>query len=333
MTPRTSEMRDPRTRRRWLRRPHVLALVVGVAYGLVANGPAWAIDWNEVAEREIPLLYPGQSSWEWNLTQDEHSGAKKFRGGKDCKACHEGEEREIGEKIVTGKKLEPAPIPGKPGSLTLRVKAAHDGDRLYLRLAWQGGKPSGGKKMDDEYATRVTMMLDDGSVKEATRAGCWSSCHDDAVGMASAPVGKEITKYLVASRTKVTRQGGGESFKTPKELEQLLRQGTFIEFWQALLNPGRPARTADGYILDKRHENESLAITAEAALEGGQWVVILSRKLTLGAPGHKDLVPGKTYTVGFAVHDDHANHRFHHVSFEHTLVLNKGSADLVVVKQ
>jgi cytochrome c-type protein NapC len=311
----------------------VLALVVGVAYGLAANGPAWAIDWNGVAEVEIPLLYPGQSSWEWNLTQDDHSGAKKFRGGKDCKACHKGEEQEIGEKIVTGKKLEPSPIPGKLGSFTLKVKTAHDGDRLYVRMAWQGGKPGAGKKMDADYAARVTLMLDDGSVKEATRAGCWGSCHDDAVGMASAPAGKEITKYLGASRAKVTRQGGGEHLKLPAEIEQLLTQGTFIEYWQARLNPGQPARPADGYILEKRHEQTPPVVGAETTFSNGQWVVVLSRALKVGKTGYKDLVPGKTYTVGFAVHDDYANHRFHHVSFEHTLVLDQGKADLVAMKR
>jgi hypothetical protein len=29
----------------------------------------------------------------------------------------------------------------------------------------------------------------------------------------------------------------------------------------------------------------------------------------------------------FAVHDDYANHRFHHVSFETTLVLDQGRAN------
>jgi cytochrome c-type protein NapC len=187
--------------------------------------------------------------------------------------------------------------------------------------------------MDDRYAARVTMMLDNGSVKEATRAGCWGTCHDDAVGMASAPAGKEITKYLAASRTKVTRQGGGENFKSPADLEQLLKQGLFVEYWQARLNPQQPARAADGYILDKRHEQTAPIVDADATFGNGQWVVVLSRALKPGKPGYKDVVAGKTYTIGFAVHDDYANHRFHHVSFEHTLVLDEGKADLVAVKR
>ena len=129
------------------------------------------------------------------------------------------------------------------------------------------------------------------------------------------------------------RRGGGENFKSPEEIEALLKQGTFIEYWQAALNPGRPPRAADGYVLDKRHENGSPVVSGEALYTSGQWVVVLSRALKAGKPVHKDLVPGKTYTVGFAVHDDYANHRFHHVSFEYTLVLGEGKADLVAVKR
>lgn len=300
--------------------------------GVLAGAPVHAIDWNAVPEQEVTLLYPGQGSWEWALTQDDHSGAKKFREGKNCFACHKGEEKDMGAKIVTGKKLEPAPIPGKPASLALKVKTAHDGERLYFHFQWPAAK-AGGKQMDPKYAARVTVMLDDGGVKEAARAGCWGSCHDDAIGMASAPAGKDITKYLIASRTKVTRQGGGENFKSANELQQLLKQGVFLEYWQARVNPGQPAQAADGYVLDKRHENKAPLATAQAQLDGGTWTVVVSRKLKVGGEARKDIVPGKTYSIGFALHDDHANHRFHHVSFERTLALDPGKADFVAVKK
>lgn len=300
------------------------------ALGLLAAGPALAVDWSKVAAREVVLFYPGQASWEWALTESDHSGAKKFREGKNCKGCHEGEQKDIGAKIVSGKKLEPAPIAGKPGSLPVKIQTAHDGERLYVRLEFQGAAPSG-KKMDPDYAAHVTMMLDDGNVKEAARAGCWGSCHDDAIGMASAPAGVEITKYLVASRTKVTRQGGGENFKAAGELEKLRGNGVFLEYWQARLNPGQPARARDGYILDKRHANTTPAVTAEASHSGNKWSVVLSRKLKAGA-GYKDLVPGKTYNIGFAIHDDYADHRFHYISLENTLVLDQGQADFVARK-
>lgn len=305
----------------------------GVLLGVAIGFPVQAIDWNAVKEQEVMLFYPGQASWEWSLTQTDHSGAQKFREGKDCFACHKGEEKDIGALIASGKKLEPAPIAGKPGSLPLKVKTAHDGERLYFRFEWQAVKPAGGKKMDPEVAARVTVMFDDGGVREATRAGCWGTCHDDAIGMASAPPGKEISKYLVASRTRVTRQGGGENFKASAELQQLLKQGVFMEYWQARLNPGQPAQATDGYILDKRHKQPSPAASAEARFDGGKWVVVLSRRLKAGGEGRKDIVPGKTYALGFAVHENHADHRFHYVSFERTLVLDQGKADFVAVKK
>jgi len=55
----------------------------------------------------------------------------------------------------------------------------------------------------------------------------------------------------------------------------------------------------------------------------------LSRKLNAGA-GFVALVPGKHYTVAFAIHSGHTSKRFHYVSFERSLVLDQGSADFVV---
>ncbi|MCG6872995.1 MAG: ethylbenzene dehydrogenase-related protein [Gammaproteobacteria bacterium] len=294
--------------------------------------PVWAIDWNGVPVTDVTLFYPGQSSLEWAMTEDDHSGAKKFRAGKDCFECHDGEEKDIGAKIVSGKKLEPNPIAGKPGTLALKVQAAHDAERLYLRLSWTGGATSG-THMDPKYAERVTVMFDDGSVKEASRAGCWASCHDDAQGMASAPEGKKITKYLWGSRTKITRQGGGENFKADAELAQQLAGGQFLEFWQARLNPGQPAEAVQGYVLEKRQTISSPAVSAEASQQGNAWTVVFSRPLQSGGAGQKAIVAGTTYSVGFAVHDDYASHRFHHVSFGRTLVLDQGKADIVAVKK
>lgn len=299
---------------------------------LLAALPAQAVDWSQVPERELTLFYPGQASWEWALTERDHSGGPKFREGRSCRSCHEGEERDIGAAIVGGGALEPAPIPGKAGSLTLRVKAAHDGERLYFRLRWQPGPPLA-KKLDPDVASRVTVMLDDGSVREAGRAGCWGSCHDDAMGMASAPEGGRIQKYLGASRVRLTRQGGGENLKPEAELEQLIGQGVFLEYWQAKLNPGQAAQAVGAHILERRHKDPQTPVRAEANFADGEWTVLLSRPLKAMARGQKTLAPGKTYMVAFAVHDGHADHRYHYVSFEHSLTLDGGSADFVAGKR
>lgn len=309
-----------------------------VSYRLVAGAvavlllpaclPAQAVDWSQVPERELVLFYPGQASWEWALTERDHSGGPKFREGRGCRGCHEGEERDIGAAIVGGGALEPAPIPGKAGSLALRVKTAHDGERLYFRLQWKAGQPLA-KKLDPAVASRVTVMLDDGSVREAGRAGCWGSCHDDAMGMASAPAGGRIQKYLGASRVRLTRQGGGENLKPEAELEQLIGQGMFLEYWQAKLNPGQAAQAIGAHILERRSEHPDSPVRADASFADGEWTVLLSRPLKAMARGQKTLEPGKAYMVAFAVHDSHADHRYHYVSLEHSLSIDGGDGDFV----
>jgi hypothetical protein len=307
--------------------------LAAVAFGLVTATPALAIDWNAVTGKEVVLFYPGQASFEWALTQSDHSGAKKFREGKKCKECHDGEQADIGKKVVSGKKLEPAPIAGKRGSIPVTVKTAHDAENLYVRLEWPDAPPPSAPPMDPEFEVKATFMLDDGTIAAATRAGCWATCHDDAIGMASAPPDKRITKYLVRSRTKVTRHGGGENYKPSDVLDKMLQGGEYMEFWQARLNKGAAAVASDGYVLEKRYQSDSPVATAEAEFANDRWSVVLSRKLAGAGPHHKDIVAGKTYTVGFAIHDAHAEHRFHHVSFEYSLVLDQGEADFVAAKQ
>jgi hypothetical protein len=307
---------------------HTLALAGMLLLGATN---AAAVDWSSVEAREVVLFAPGQGSWEWALTEKDHSGAPKFREGKNCRSCHDGEQHDIGKRIASGEKLEPAPVAGKPGSTTLQVRTAHDGTRLYVQLSWKAAPPSGGT---GDVPARVTVMLaDSAAVKEAGRAGCWASCHDDAVGMASAPQGSKITKYLGSSRVKLARTGGGENFKPDDALAQLLQQGLFLEYWQARLDPAKPAVPVSGWILDRRHEHEPPASAAEATFANGTWTVVLSRALAPTGTNQVALAPGRTYALGFAVHDDYAEHRHHHVSFEYTLALDGGSADFVAKKQ
>lgn len=296
-------------------------------------GSAFAVDWESVQGKDVTLFYPGQASWEWVLTKTDHSGAPKFREGKNCRGCHQGEEADIGNLIVSGKKLEPTPVAGKRGAIPVNVRTAHDGQKLYIRLQWQAQDLAGAPRMDPDYATKVTVMLDDGAITEAGRAGCWGACHDDADAMASSQSGREIEKYLIRSRTKMSRQGGGLNFKPDADLAKMAAGGEFFEFWQARLNPGAPARAVHGYILKDRTETTPTVVEATAQFQNGSWTVVLSRPLKAGGPHHKALEAGKTYAMGFAIHDAHAAKRFHHVSFEHTLSLNAGSTDFVARQQ
>ncbi len=65
----------------------------------------------------------------------------------------------------------------------------------------------------------------------------------------------------------------------------------------------------------------------------GQWVVVFSRKLNAAGAGRRAIEPGKVYPIGIAIHDGFADGRRHHVSLERTMQLDKGKADIIVVKQ
>jgi cytochrome c-type protein NapC len=289
---------------------------------------AHAVDWNKVNGKDVVLFYPAQMSWEMLLTQSDHSGAGKFREGKNCAGCHEGEEKASGKLLVGDKSTEPTPIAGKPGFIMANVKTAHDGDRIYVRVEVDPGQqPDAG--MDKDFATKIAVMIDDGKVPEATRAGCWATCHDNLTRMPSGGT-VETTKYLTRSRVAMSRKGGAD-LKPAAELDKIRAEGGYLEYWQARLNPGKPAVAVDGTILEKRAENATPAVSVEAVESGTKWTVIFSRKMSAGAP-HKDIVAGKSYTIGVSVHAGHAHQRFHYVSLEKTLAVDAGKADFVATR-
>lgn len=292
--------------------------------GFLISGSAGAVDWSGVEATRIMMFYPGQSSWENVLTPSDHDGAEKFRGGKDCLECHEDEEIEMGDTIVSGEKHEPDPVAGKPGSLAVDVKAAYDDERLYIQLAWDDTGFTA-PEPESEALVHVNMMLGDGSVPSYSRGGCWATCHADLRGMPHGSPELDLTKYLARSRTQVTRTGGGTDYKPDSELQSMLSDGMFIEYWQAVIpEAGAEAVPASGYILDQRHESDTPSIDAAAALDGGRWTVVMSRPLSAAGSGQKSLSEGNEYLVGLAIHDGHADGRRHYVAFKRTLTLGDG---------
>ena len=306
------------------------AAIVG---GMLVSGSAGAVDWSSVPATKLTLFYPGQTSWEFILIPSQHDGAEKFRGGKDCLECHKGEEPDMGKDMVTGKKHEPDPIPGKAGSLPVDVRTTYDQQRLYFQLSWKDTGFKAPKPQSDKLL-HVNLMLGDGTVPSFERGGCWATCHADLKGMPSAAAGKDLTKYLARSRTKVTAEGGDENYKSDSELEDMLNKGMFIEYWQAVIaDKSAKAVPVDGYILEKRHVNDKPMVNTEASLKDGTWTVTLSRPLKPSGPGEKDLSEGHTYYVGFAIHDGYADGRRHYVSFKRSLTLGGGDGELIAKKQ
>ncbi len=299
-------------------------LVTGLASFIVAlSAPVvMAFDWQAIPAQELTLFHPGQISWEWLLTPADHPGASGIRGGNTCRTCHEGQQADIGTSLA---KADGAVTNSPPASLTLKVQTARDRQRFYLRASWP-------VRSTADQASLFTVMFDDGQLTEATRAGCWGACHDDLKGMPSATANDARSKYLIASRSKVTRQGGGDNFKLPSELAALRAQGKFFEYWQARISASAPPQVLDGYVLEQRHVHSQSALDVEARQEGGRWIVELSRPLATDTPGRKTFAIGTTYTLGFAVHESSDTGRSHYVSFGYSLKLAPGSADLTAIR-
>lgn len=329
------------------------AAAVGTGGGSVAAN----VDWNAVPVTDMTLFYPGQASFEWVQNGRSHGGARPFtKGGDACTTCHAKELETIGEKLVAGGDLEPTPIPGKPGTIAASIQAAHDDENLYVRLQWpdNGHNPApfvDGGKMDPDNQIKVAMMITGTGIEFGEQSGCWASCHADNTYMpfdpgADAIAGnadvagrleakETITKYLSESRTKVEIKGrrgkalgGWDKLKPAEEIDQMLADGTYLD----LLRVYADGSATNGYLLDRRVKNGG-EIAAQADLSGGMWTVVFSRPLNSGTPGDVPLEAGNTYTVGFAIHDDHAAARFHHVTLDTSMALDDDGAQINVVKQ
>ncbi|WP_366525143.1 NapC/NirT family cytochrome c [uncultured Roseibium sp.] len=325
----------------------------GGATGTVAAN----IDWNAVPATDLTLFYPGQASFEWVQNGKTHGGARPLtKGGDTCMTCHAAELEAIGNKIVAGGETEPTPIPGKRGIINTTIQAAHDDENLYVRVQWPDAPHNpapfvDGGKMDPDNQVKVAMMIAGTGIEMGETTGCWASCHADNTYMPFDPGAEAIagnadvagrleatdtiTKYLTESRTKVEvkgrrgkAQGGWDQLKSAEEISQLFEDGTYLD----LLRVYADGTSSNGYLLERRIVNDG-EMSAEANLSAGIWTVVFSRPLNSGAPGDIPLEPGKTYTVGFAIHDDYAAARFHHVTLNTSLALDDNTAQINVAKQ
>lgn len=279
----------------------VLALGTG---GATAAAPA---DWSKVAAKDITLFHPGVSPLEWITKGTEHGGARALKKGETCADCHSDETGDMGKKMASGQKLEPSPIAGKAAAIPVKVQAAHDGDTLYLRFSWTQPKTSGAAKMDDKNPVKIAFMLESGGkVELADQAGCWASCHTDSRTMPGAADTKK--KYV---------KGGS------------LAEGRFYDLvqWRSGEKKG-----FDGHVTDTRvMEGGKALVSADGKLDGDSWSVVFARKLA-GGEGDVTLETGKIYNFGFAIHDDSAAGRYHHVSLGYKLGID-AKADITAAKQ
>jgi len=315
-------------------------------------------DWSAVPARKITLFYPGQSSMEWVLNGRDHGGARAFiKAGDRCFACHDEEAAAMGEKIVTGEKLEPQPIPGKRGSIPVDVQAAHDGERLHLRFTWPDAPHApvpfvDGGKMDPDNQVKLTAIFVNDEVAYADRAGCWGTCHHDLRTMPDAPdqaardasglgtrldLAAGVTKYLEESRTEIeikgsdgAPRGGWNKLKDDAAVQAEIASGHVVDMLR--YKSGAQAVEA-GTVLAERRLVASDAASATATLADGTWSVVLSRPLAAVGEGGLSLDPAAVYNFSFAIHDDYSNARYHHVSLGYRLGFDGAEAEVVAVRQ
>ena len=267
--------------------------LLGGGHALAADQAS--IDWSKIKATAIPLFYPGQSSYEW-LRSDAHKGAaKETRRGDACAFCHDESdaEKDIGNNLVAGKRLEPTPPKGKNGFIELKVQAAFDDRNAYFRFQWQTNsktRPSidypgyrfdgkewksyGGPALNKDvlagkqpaiYEDRLSLMLDDGSVPDFAKQGCWLTCHDGERDMPKLASKEEIAanpllqaikkgdvrKYLPASRNDPSDWKSGKSVD---EIAKIKAAGGFVDLMQWRAHRSNPVGGADdGYVLEYRN--------------------------------------------------------------------------------
>jgi len=315
------------------------------------------VDWSAIEAHEVVLFYPGQTSMEWMLKGSDHGGKRALVSGDRCFECHEDEEVDIGDLIITGEKAEETPIPDKRGSIPVAIKAAYDADNLYLQFQWPDGEHVPipfieGGKMDPENPIKLAVMLatdseDDPKVEYAERAGCWQTCHHDANYMphqpdnallANSPLSTRLdlsmgyTKYLKESRSEIeingkdgAMRGGWDKLKSEADIQAALNNGAFMDL---LRYKGGSGESEDGHILEQRVMTGGQGVSFSGNLADGTWTVDMTRKLTSDAPGDISMNKDEMYNIGFAIHDDYSSSRFHHVSLGLKLGFDNEDAEI-----
>ena len=260
------------------------------AYGLFGTLAAQAADpakinWSKIPAKNVALFYPGQSSYEW-LISDAHEGAaNRVKRGDACSSCHDEKdaEKEMGEKLVKAGPLEPMPVKGKEGYKEVKVQAAYDDKNAYLRFQWQTQNPFPGTehqylrfdgkewkvwgfpkldkivqdgKMQALYEDRMSIIIDDGKVAGFAKQGCWLTCHDGQRDMA-----KQFTREEVAANPMLqaikkndvrkylpesrTNPSDWKTGKTVEELAKIKAAGGFVDLVQWRAHRSYPVGMAD----------------------------------------------------------------------------------------
>jgi hypothetical protein len=263
------------------------AIVIGVAVGTVSLALAAdprTIDWSQVPTKSLILFYPGESTYDW-LVSPAHPGAQQVGQGQACRSCHEGSEKDRGNRIVKGGPIEATPIAGKNGAIDVAVQAAHDAEYVYFRFQWKTNLNREGRMHDyirfdgtqwkwyghdrnDKavrageqpalYEDRFSIMLDDGKVPLFAEQGCWVTCHNGMRDTRNQVVGDPVKKHPLFNDSKYdpdirkylasTRTDPAASWdktKSREDIAKLKAEGGFLDLMQWRVNRSAPVGMAD----------------------------------------------------------------------------------------
>jgi cytochrome c-type protein NapC len=184
---------------------------------------------------------------------------------------------------------------------------------------------------------------DDPKVEFTERAGCWQTCHIDVNYMPEQPdksalagsrldASNGFTKYLKESRTEIEiegkdgkKRGGWDKLKDAAEIQAALENGSFMDLLRYKSGTGE---SEDGYILEERVMTGGQGVKFTGSLNDGVWTVEMTRKLTSDKLGDISMSTDQMYNIGFAIHDDYSNSRFHHVSLGLKLGFDDDDAEI-----
>lgn len=269
-----------------------IVLATQFAFSAAQAADPESINWKGVPAQTVKLFYPGQSTYQW-LRSSEHPGASMVSGGGACVACHKDAEEKLGNNLVKGGKLEPAPVEGKNGVVPVSVQVAYDNENAYFRFQWKtrnnypgeaypfirfdgkewknyGNQRLNGAVRKGEqppvYEDRMSIMIDDGKVPGFATQGCWQTCHNGSRDAPNQPTAKEVAAhpfYQAIKRADVrkylpgTRSDELASWDKPKSLDEVNKMkadGVFLDLFQWRAHRSNPVGMGDdGYVLEWRN--------------------------------------------------------------------------------
>ena len=272
--------------------PMALTVIAVLGGCTMLAGDSGTLDWNRVPTKTLTLFYPAQSSYQWVRGAD-HPGASMVAQGTSCVTCHNGQEEKLGNKLVRANPIEPTPVAGKNGALTLNVQVAYDNENAYFRFQWKTQanragdaypvyrfdgkewKPYGNQRLAVAvrkgeqpaiYEDRLSMMIDDGSVPGFANQGCWLTCHRGERDMPEQPTTATVQKnplYAAIKRNDVRKYlpstrtddlASWENGRSVAEIEKIKASGAFLDLIQWRAHRSNPVGMADdGYVLEWRN--------------------------------------------------------------------------------